>query len=168
MSTKRNWKQFASGLGVALGATALASLLSLNLSLFKSLENSAADIRIAAMQPPEPQSEQIVVAALTEDTLKQFAYRSPVDREFLAQLLIELEAKGAKAVGLDVLIDSPTEESKDQLLAKTLREMTIPVFVSYTVTKAIVDEDQLAYLNVFVPENYVLLQILLPILLMER
>ena len=153
MSNKRSWKQLASGLGVALGATALASLLSLNLSLFKSLENSAADIRIAAMQPPEPQSEQIVVAALTEDTLKQFAYRSPVDREFLAQLLIELEAKGAKAVGLDVLIDSPTEESKDQLLAKTLREMTIPVFVSYTVTKAIVDEDQLAYLNVFVPEK---------------
>ena len=109
MSSKRNWKQFASGIGVALGAAALASLLSLNLSLFKSLENSAADIRIAAMQPPEPQSEQIVVAALTEDTLKQFAYRSPVDREFLAQLLIELEAKGAKAVGLDVLIDSPTE-----------------------------------------------------------
>ena len=93
-----------------------------------------------------------MVAAITEETLASFPYRSPVDRAFLAALLETLQAKGAKAVGLDILFDQPTEPEKDAQLAQTLRSMRSPVFVSYTVTPSVVNEDQLAYLNTFVPE----------------
>lgn len=135
----------------ALFAAAVSTLMTTQLSLLKNLENAAADIRIAALQPPMPQSKDIVVAGITEETLKLFPYRSPVDRAFLAALLQDLQAKGAKAAGIDVLFDSPTEAPKDALLKKTLQSLSMPVFVSYTVTPSIVDEDQLAYLNDFLP-----------------
>ena len=147
------WRQRIAPLAIALAAGLLASALTLNLSLLKALENAAADLRIALLQPPEPQSPEIVVAAITEETLAGFAYRSPVDRGFLAKLLRDLQAKGVRGIGVDVLFDSPTEPDKDALLARTLREMQVPVFVSYTVTPSIVNEEQLAYMNRFVPET---------------
>ncbi|MFZ9735332.1 MAG: CHASE2 domain-containing protein [Burkholderiaceae bacterium] len=152
MATDKNRPQWLSGLAVAVAAAVLASGLTWGLAFLNSLEKVAADIRLAAFQPPQPQSESIVVAAITEETLASFPYRSPVDRAFLASLLETLQDKGAKAIGLDILLDQPTEPEKDELLAQTLRSMRIPVFVSYTVTPSVVNEDQLAYLNAFVPE----------------
>jgi adenylate cyclase len=84
----------------------------------------------------------------------QFPYRSPVDRDFLANLLTTIENKGAKAVGIDILFDQGTEEKKDQKLKKTLQDMQIPTFVSYTTSKNIVNDEQLQYLNTFIlPEQ---------------
>lgn len=136
----------------ALVAALVASLLTTQIALLKNLENAVADIRIAALQPPMTQSRDIVIAGITEETLKLFPYRSPIDRAFLANLLKDLQAKGARAVGVDVLFDAPTESAKDTLLKTTLEEMKIPIFISYTTTESIVDEDQLDYLNDFVPQ----------------
>ena len=147
-----NRQQIFSALISAALASALATVLSLNFALVASVEKAATDIRVAGLQPPMPQSKDIVIAAITEETVANFAYRSPIDREFLANLLMILEAKGARMVGLDVLLDSPTEPEKDMLLAQTLRELQIPLVVSYTVTPSIVTDDQLDYLNQFVPE----------------
>ena len=74
-----------------------------------NLENKVSDIRVAAMQRPMPPSNDIVVVAINEDTLTAFSYRSPVDRGFLADLIVQLSAKGAKAIGVDVIVDQPTE-----------------------------------------------------------
>lgn len=141
-----------SGLAVAVLAALLATGLTRQLAFLDSLEKVAADIRLAAFQAPMPQSESIVIAAITEDTLARFAYRSPVDRAFLAGLLTTLQDRGAAAIGLDVLLDQPTEPDKDLLLAQTLRSLRIPVFVSYTVTPEVVNDEQRAYLDAFVPE----------------
>ncbi len=135
----------------AMFAAVMGTLMTTQLSLLKNLENAAADIRIAALQPPMPPSKDIVVVGITEETLKLFPYRSPVDRAFLAALLKNLQVKGVKAVGVDVLFDSPTEEDKDLLLKTTLESLSVPVFASYTITPSIVDEDQLTYLNAFLP-----------------
>ncbi|MGA0791746.1 MAG: CHASE2 domain-containing protein [Burkholderiaceae bacterium] len=143
---------FSAALAAAIGAF-LAAALALNFAFVSSVEKAAADLRVAGLQQPMPQSKDIVIAAITEETVANFPYRSPIDREFLANLLLILEAKGARGVGLDVLLDSPTEPEKDQLLAETLRELKMPVWVSYTVTPSIVNEDQLDYLNAFVPEE---------------
>ncbi len=149
---KKQIRQWATAVGVVLASTAIAVLSTQYLTFLTTLENIASDIRIAALQPPMPQSEDIVIAAITEDTVSQFQYRSPVDREFLADLLLALQAKGVKAIGVDVLLDQATEPEKDALLHQTIRELTVPTFFSYTVTPSIVNEDQLEYLNDFVPE----------------
>jgi class 3 adenylate cyclase len=100
-----------------------------------------------------PQSKDIVIAAINEDTLAQFPYRSPVDREFLANLITALDAKGARVIGVDVLFDQPTEDAKDEHLKRVIRETKTPLFVSYTQSKNVVNDNQLAYMNDFVPAN---------------
>ena len=147
ISGKQRWLALLAALFVAL----VASVLTTQITLLKNLENAAADIRIAALQPPMPQSKDIVIAGITEETLKLFPYRSPVDRAFLAALIKDLQSKGVRAIGIDVLFDAPTEEDKDLFLKKTLEEVTVPTFISYTTTESIVDPDQLDYLNAFVP-----------------
>ncbi|MBT5195764.1 MAG: hypothetical protein HOM07_25750, partial [Rhodospirillaceae bacterium] len=41
------------------------------------------DLRIANLTPAEPKHSDIVIVAVNEDTLSQFPYRSPLDRQFL-------------------------------------------------------------------------------------
>lgn len=139
--------------GVAFVACLLATLAVQYLSFMASLENIARDIRVAALSAPMPQSKDIVIAAINEDTLTQFPYRSPVDREFLANLITTLSAKGARVIGVDVLFDQPTEQAKDEHLKRVIRETKTPLFISYTTSKNVVNEDQLAYMNDFVPAN---------------
>ena len=140
-----------SAVAIALSAMLIASTGTHYLSFLKNLETIAGDIRLAALQPPEPQSQDVVVAAITESTLSRFAYRSPVDRAFLADMLEALDKKQPRAIGIDLLFDQPTEIAKDDRLRATLRAMKTPVFVSYSNDPAVVDEDQRAYLADFVP-----------------
>ena len=140
-------------LGVAMLAAMLASLAVQYLTLVATLENIARDIRVAGLSPPMPQSREIVIAAINEDTLAQFSYRSPVDREFVANLIRVLDAKGARVIGVDLLFDQPTEDAKDELLKSVIRQTRTPLFISYTNSSSIVNEDQLAYMNDFVPAN---------------
>ncbi len=135
---------------VAFVAAALAVAGVRYLSFLTSLDNTANDLRVA-IQPAQPASKDIVVVALDEATLAQFPYRSPVDRGFLADLLVALQNKGAKVIGLDVILDQPTEEAKDLKLAQVIRDLKTPLFVSYTLEENVVNEDQLAYMNAFVP-----------------
>ncbi len=153
-SSPQTVKQSLAAVLIAAIAALTATLATQHLAFLASLENIAADIRVAAFQSPLQQSKDIAVIAITEDTLSRFAYRSPVDRAFLASLLTQLEAKGAKAIGLDVLLDQPTETAKDALLAKTIRQLKTPLLVSYTNTPGHVTEDQLDYLNQFVPKEF--------------
>jgi adenylate cyclase len=108
------------------------------------------DFRIANMSPPEPQHPDIVVAAITEETLSSFPYRSPVDRKFLADTVRAVAAKGAKAILIDVLFDQETEEEKDDELREALAELTIPFSISYSDSPTYVTDEQLAYLDDFV------------------
>ena len=153
MKLNRQKKELLAALASALVAAVLAFLSVNYLSFLNSLENKASDIRTAALQKPMPQDKNIVVVAINEETITQFQYRSPVDREFLANLLMNLDKKGAKVIGLDILIDQATEEKKDQLLKQTFTELKTPLVVSYANTPNIVNEDQLDYLNRFLPEQ---------------
>ncbi|OUW00528.1 MAG: hypothetical protein CBD16_06535 [Betaproteobacteria bacterium TMED156] len=146
-------KQFFSSISVTFMATIIGALLTINFTFLKKLEIAAKDIRVTALQPPEEQSKDIVIATINEETVAMFPYRSPVDREFLANLIKILEIKGAKAVGIDILLDSPTEPKKDLMLKEAIKNSKIPLFASYTNTPEIVNEEQLAYLNEFVPKD---------------
>ncbi|MDB5359757.1 MAG: hypothetical protein JWO51_1054 [Rhodospirillales bacterium] len=93
----------------------------------------------------------IVVVAITESVLDAFPYRSPVDRQFLSDLLNKLAAKHVRAIGLDVLFDRPTEPAKDDALRQTLRNLPVPVVVSFVDDPRLMDADGLKYLKEFVP-----------------
>lgn len=146
-------KSWFTGASVAVFATLIAVLAVQYLGFLGHLETIAGDIRVAAMSKPMPQSKDIVIAAIDESTLAQFSYRSPVDRAYLAHLIQALEAKGPRAIAVDVLLDGPTEPYKDDLLRKVIRETRVPLLLSYSNSPNVVDSDQLAYLNNFDPPN---------------
>lgn len=132
-------------------ATSLAGLLTRELALLSAIENLAADLRIAAFQRPRPQSSEVVVVAIDEDTVRRFAYRTPIDRAFLADLLTDLDRFEPRAIGLDVLLDQPTEPHKDQALRRTIEQLRTPLVISHVDTPSLLSESGRDYLNRFVP-----------------
>lgn len=135
---------------VAMGVAAtLGFALTHGVSLFNHLEVRTQDIRETGFSQRLPQDKKIAVVAITEETLSQFPYRSPMDRAFLSTLLKTLEAKQAKAIYLDVLLDQPTEQDKDKVLKKTIQDLRTPLAIGYTESPEVVTPDQLDYLKDF-------------------
>jgi CHASE2 domain-containing sensor protein len=77
--------------------------------------------------PQHPSASDVVVVGITEETLSAFPYRSPIDRAFLASLIDMLARSGVVAIGLDVVLDRPTEPAKDAALHRALTRTDIPV-----------------------------------------
>jgi len=120
-------------------------------ALLTNVDHFVEDWETAALLPPEPQDPNVVVVAITEDTLRLFPYRSPIDRQFLSDLIRTLAVRGPRAIGIDILFDQPTTPANDEALRQTLRESPVPLVVSYTEDPAIVTETQRAFLDDFVP-----------------
>ncbi len=93
-------------------------------------ENWIHDLRVARLTPPLAQHSGIAVVTITEETLTAFPYRSPLDRHFLAGVLRSLEAKGVRAIGIDILFDQATEPAKDAELQRVMRELSVPLVVA--------------------------------------
>ena len=72
---------------VAILAALLSSAAVNNITFLANVNQFIADGEIAAFTPKEPQDPDIVIVAITEDTLAQFPYRAPIDRQFLTDLL---------------------------------------------------------------------------------
>ncbi len=112
-------------------------------------ENRLLDARLALLSLPRPQSMNIVVVTITDETLASLAYRSPLDRALLSDLLLTLQDKGVAAIGLDVLIDRPTEPHKDAQLYQTLRALRVPIVVAALTEADGLTPEQAAYARSF-------------------
>jgi adenylate cyclase len=121
------------------------------LAPINNLEKKLADIRLAALELPKPPSDQIIVVAIDEETLAQFSYRSPIDREFIANLIEKIDAGNPKAIAVDVLIDQASEPAKDSRLYSVIRNTKAPLHFSFTADSAFVTDAQLEYMQAFVP-----------------
>jgi adenylate cyclase len=77
--------------------------------------------------PVSSADPNVVVVGITEETLAGLPYRSPIDRAFLAGVIDTLVSKGVAAIGLDILLDRPTEPEKDAALRRALTRSDIPV-----------------------------------------
>jgi adenylate cyclase len=137
--------------GVALLATLVSMYAVDEIPFLTDTERFVQDSQIARRPYGVPQDPDIVIAAITEDTLKSFHYRSPVNRAFVTKLLQTLAAKGPRVIGVDLLFDQPTEPANDDALYRTLRTLNVPLVVSYTDSSAVETPAQLSYLEAFVP-----------------
>jgi class 3 adenylate cyclase/CHASE2 domain-containing sensor protein len=138
--------------GVAALMAVLSTLAVARIGFFADADRFVQDSEIARRPYGEPQDPNIVIAAITEDTLHGFQYRQPIDRGFLDTLLQALAAKGPRAIGIDILFDQPTETDKDAALRKTLQELRVPLVVSYA-GRGLETPAQLDYLDHFVPRD---------------
>ncbi|MGE3712818.1 MAG: CHASE2 domain-containing protein, partial [Hyphomicrobiaceae bacterium] len=111
---------------LALAASVAVAVLVLGASHIPGLlrlEYSSADLRTALFsQRVTADHPRVAVVAISDETLRTFATKSPIDRGFLAQLVAAIDKAGAHAIGLDVFMLRPTESSKDTALHNALRD----------------------------------------------
>lgn len=100
-------------------------------------------------QAPRP---DVVIVALTEDTLARMPYRSPIDRGFLAELIDTLARGGAAAVGLDVVLDRATEPAKDTALRRAIRRTDMPVVTISIAPDTPLSDGRRRFLNAFLAD----------------
>jgi adenylate cyclase len=98
-----------------------------SIPMIRIVENFLYDFRINYASSPIQISSDIVIVAITEQTLASFPYRTPVDRQFLSDLLLDLENKAVNSIAFDLLFDQPTEPVKDRNLQTTFNLLTVPL-----------------------------------------
>ncbi|WP_225008715.1 MULTISPECIES: adenylate/guanylate cyclase domain-containing protein [Novosphingobium] len=120
---------------VLLLAVAIAAALgSWRLPLLRDAEAALYDLRAATLAPAVDTDKRVTLVVYTPDTNRKTGKISPVDRTVMAQALANIGKLGAKAVGVDVLLDSPQPD--DPVLRAALKDMPIPVFLAFTTNKA--------------------------------
>lgn len=147
-------KRFLSALTLAAVAilSAVISFVAVErFDVLTSLDSVIQDWEISRLISPKPIYDDIVILAVNENTLRQFQYRSPLDRAFLSKVLNKVAKGKPKGIGLDFLFDQPTEPAKDAELKATLANLPVPLVVAYTEDPSIVTPEQLAYLRSYVP-----------------
>jgi adenylate cyclase len=75
----------------------------------------------------EQQHGKIALVEITNRTLDQYPYVSPIDRKLLADLIRTIDAAQPKAIGLDFIFDRHTEKSKDAELVDAIQSARAPV-----------------------------------------
>lgn len=92
-------------------------------------EHALYDWRQAVGERKVGEDKRILLVPYMEETIQATAKRYPLDRSILARALANLDKMGAKAIGIDILIDQPLPE--DAQLFATLKAMKTPVWIAY-------------------------------------
>jgi adenylate cyclase len=107
----------------------LVAFYSWSLPLFGAAERALFDLRVVATAPASDQDPRVVMVVFKDETLEHTGRRSPLDRSLLAKALTNLDGLGAKAIGIDILIDQP--EPEDGQLVTALRGMHTPTHLGF-------------------------------------
>ncbi|MEZ5734588.1 MAG: adenylate/guanylate cyclase domain-containing protein [Novosphingobium sp.] len=135
----RGWRNVRAAGPRRLAATAALLVLALLLARFgwhlpivDDAERALYDLRAFVSAPRVDQDQRIQIVIYDDQTLIAARKRSPLDRGLLARALANIDAMGAKAIGIDILFDQPQDE--DEELISVLRSMRTPTFVAYADT----------------------------------
>jgi len=112
-----------------LGIALLLARFSWMTPVLGEAEMALYDMRLLATAPHTGQDQRILIVPYTDETLIASRKRSPLDRAMLARAVQALDAMGARAIGIDILIDQPQDED-DQLIT-ALRAAKTPVFLAF-------------------------------------
>jgi adenylate cyclase len=112
-----------------LVAALFLARFSWTLPILGEAETALYDMRVLASAPSVEQDQRILMVPYTDETLIASRKRSPLDRALLARALTALDGMGAKAIGVDILIDQPQDE--DAELLATLQRLKTPLFLAF-------------------------------------
>ncbi|WP_095204248.1 CHASE2 domain-containing protein [Mesorhizobium carmichaelinearum] len=115
------------------------------------LENVLRDVMMVSISPFTRAPRNIVVVAITEQTVAKFPYRSPLDRGFLADIVARIESAHPLVIGIDLLFDQPTEPQKDTRLETVIETASVPVVIASASRIDGLTPRQFDYLNAFAP-----------------
>jgi adenylate cyclase len=105
-----------------LAAGAAAFALSVLIDVPNGPEHWSSDLVTAYLSKrPEAQDKQIALIYISEATLRDASYISPIDRHVLAQLIGKIDKAQPALIGLDIILDRKTEPTKDDELINSLQ-----------------------------------------------
>jgi len=133
-----------------VAATAWGTVRATDYSWALWLEHWTGDLRTSLFSHrPKRQHDQIALVTITDETMFPYAYRSPIDRRLLANLVTSLDSAGALAIGLDFLFLKPTEKAKDAALVKAIRQAKARVVIAGGDKRAGLSDQQIEYQTSF-------------------
>ena len=103
--------------------------MSWQLPLAGDAERALYDSRASLTAQHVGQDPRIVMITYNDETLFNTGIRSPLDRTLLTTALANIDTMGAKAIGIDILYDSPRPD--DDALKAQLRAMKTPTWLAY-------------------------------------
>ena len=110
------------------------------------VEHWTADWRSALFSDQiESQYPDIAVITISEETLADYPYRSPIDRGLLERLVKFADRAGAKAIGLDIIFDQPTEVMKDKNLHDAFNKAQTKIVLGALDERVDLNEKQRSY-----------------------
>ena len=112
-----------------LAFSVLVARQSWDMPLAGDAERALYDSRAAMMAEHVAQDPRIVMITYTDETVFNTGLRSPLDRSLLTAALANIDAMGAKAIGIDILYDAPRPD--DDALKAQLRAMRTPTWLAY-------------------------------------
>ncbi len=167
-SSLRGQADRASPSRLRLGAVGLAILLTLAAfltmrvagPLIEALDHWSADLRTAFFTYKlESAHPSVALVYINEDAIEQAQkdgparYISPVDRGLVAHLIDRLDGLGAKAIGIDLVVDQPSEAAKDTALLTAIRRAKAHVVMArldLAEGRALATQSQAAYHTGFI------------------
>jgi adenylate cyclase len=122
----RGWLLAMALIAAAAISGALITLSRHELMVFAAPDRMTYDWRTALFSRREPQTRRdIALLFIGDRSLAQYPYQLPIDRGLLGQIVLALDAAGAKVIGLDVILDRPTD--RDDRLIDAIRSSKAPV-----------------------------------------
>lgn len=142
MSRLQSGRRLAARIGLMRGLGALlltaAALIvarySWHLPLAVDAERVIYDTRFLFAAPRVDQDQRLTLVTFTDETLVRTGRRSPLDRGVLARALTQIDALGARAIGIDILVDQPQPE--DEALVTALRAMKTPTYLAFATSSS--------------------------------
>jgi adenylate cyclase len=128
--------------GTFLLLALLAARAAWTVPLLSDAERALYDLRFTfTADRPLEQDPRIVLVTYNDETLQQLGKRSPLDRALLAEALTAIDAMGAQAIGIDILIDQA--QAEDEALVSAFRAMRTPTRLAFAA--AAHNPDQIEY-----------------------
>ncbi|MGQ0558001.1 MAG: CHASE2 domain-containing protein [Sphingosinicella sp.] len=134
---------------VRLLGTLLFLLLAGAIALFSwgtpfasDVERALYDLRVDRLaEQTLAQDQRITLVTYNDETLRELGKRSPLDRRMLARALAAIDAMGARAIGVDIIVDQAQPEDAELIAA--LRRMRTPTFLAFATHRH--NPDQVEY-----------------------
>lgn len=78
-------------------------------------------------------SKDISIVAIDDKSISNLPYKSPIDRKYLGDLLVNISKYKPKSIVIDIVFDRRTEPQKDLELIQTLKsKISTPIVLAYS------------------------------------
>lgn len=102
---------------------------------------------------PKGQHPKIAVVKVNEDTIQDYAYRTPIDRGLIARLITVLDRAGVEAIAVDFLFLKETEPAKDEALIQAIKAAKTRVVLAVADKRVGLSDAQQAYQRSFIERS---------------